>query len=257
MDRTNLRAWRRIQEKRVWRKCLTYYFNQFRGHGTIPVYGGGYDYGYASWKELKREHWCQLRRQIATNLHIRVGLSANKMKAIEEVNAKAEHQTTELLLRDPHIFEFAGFKASEVVSEDQLEDALISHLQDFLLEMGKGFCFEARQKRIIIDGESYFADLVLYNRILHASTIIELKNDEFRHEHIGQMNAYVRYYAENEMHPGDNPPIGILLCTKKGKKMVEYALGGMDQQLFVSTYKLQLPDPAVLQQFITDQLNMK
>ena len=196
----------------------------------------------------------ELRRQIATNLHIRVGLSADKMKAMEEVNAKAEHQSTELILRDPHIFEFAGFKASEVVSEDQLEEALISHLQEFLLEMGKGFCFEARQKRIIIDGEYYFADLVLYNRILHASTIIELKNDEFRHEHIGQLNAYVRYYAENEMHPGDNPPIGILLCTKKGKKMVEYALGGMDQQLFVSTYKLQLPNPEVLQQFLRDQL---
>ena len=196
----------------------------------------------------------ELRRQIATNLHIRVGLSADKMKAMEEVNAKAEHQSTELILRDPHIFEFAGFKASEVVSEDQLEDALIAHLQEFLLEMGKGFCFEARQKRIIIDGEYYYADLVLYNRILHASTIIELKNDEFRHEHIGQLNAYVRYYAENEMHPGDNPPIGILLCTKRGKKMVEYALGGMDQQLFVSTYQLQLPNPEVLQQFLREQL---
>lgn len=119
--------------------------------------------------------------------------------------------------------------------------------------MGKGFCFEARQKRIIIDGEYYFADLVFYNRLLHCNVIVELKNDEFRHEYIGQLNAYVSYYAENEMQSGDNPPVGILLCTRKGKKMVEYALGNMDNNLFVSTYQLQLPDRRQLEQFIMDE----
>lgn len=195
----------------------------------------------------------ELRRQITSNLHIRIGLSREKMKAMMLVNDKAEQQSSTLQIRDPYTFEFLGLNPKDVVSEDDIEDALISHLQEFLLELGKGFCFEARQKRIIIDGEYYFADLVFYNRLLHCNVIVELKNDEFRHEHIGQLNAYVSYYAENEMQPGDNPPVGILLCTRKGKKMVEYALGSMDNKLFVSTYQLQLPDKQQLEQFIIDE----
>lgn len=195
----------------------------------------------------------ELRRQITSNLHIRVGLSEDKMKALMLVNGKAEHQSASLLLRDPYTFEFLGLQAKDIVSESDIEDALIWHLQDFLLELGKGFCFEARQKRIVIDGEYYYADLVFYNRILHCNVIVELKNDEFRHEHIGQLNAYVSYYAENEMQPGDNPPVGILLCTHKGKKMVEYALGSMDNKLFVSSYQLQLPDRQELEQFIINE----
>ena len=136
-------------------------------------------------------------------------------------------------------------------------DALISHLQAYLLELGKGFCFEARQKRIIFDDEYYYPDLVFYNRILHYSVIVELKNEAFSHENLGQHNAYVSYYKEkeNEMQPGDNPPVGILLCTRKGKKMVEYALAGMDNQLFVSTYMLQLPDRKSLEDFLLKQLD--
>lgn len=130
----------------------------------------------------------------------------------------------------------------------------MDHLQEFLLELGKGFCFEARQKRIIIDDNYYFPDLVLYNRILHCNVIIELKNEEFSHENLGQLNAYVAYYKENEMHEGDNPPAGILLCTKKGPKMVEYALSGMDNNLFVSTYMLQLPDRVQLEKFLLDEM---
>lgn len=191
----------------------------------------------------------ELRRQISSNLHVRIGLSADKMKAIAKVNENAECDTA-LQIRDPYVFEFLGLSAKDVVSESDIEDALITHLQNFLLELGKGFCLEARQKRIIIDDEYYYADLVFYNRVLHCSVIVELKNDEFRHEHIGQLNAYVGYYAENEMRPGDNPPIGILLCTRKGKKMVEYALGSMDNKLFVSTYQLQLPKREDLEQFI-------
>ena len=122
------------------------------------------------------------------------------------------------------------------------------------MEMGKGFCFEARQKRIIIDDEYYFPDLILYNRILHCSVIVELKNKAFNHEDFGQLNAYVSYYKENEMHEGDNPPVGILLCTKRGRKMVEYALAGMDNQLFVSTYMLQLPDKKQLKEFLLKQM---
>lgn len=195
----------------------------------------------------------ELRRQIATNLHVRIGLSADKMKAMQITDDNAERQSVSLQIRDPYTFEFLGLRAKDVVTESDIEDALILHLQEFLLEMGKGFCFEARQKRIIIDGEYYFADLVFYNRLLHCSVIVEIKNDVFRHEHIGQLNAYVSYYTENEMQPGDNPPVGILLCTQKGKKMVEYALGNMDNQLFVSTYQLQLPDRQQLEQFIIDE----
>ncbi|MDY2848808.1 MAG: PDDEXK nuclease domain-containing protein, partial [Bacteroidaceae bacterium] len=111
-----------------------------------------------------------------------------------------------------------------------------------------------RQKRIIIDDEYYYPDLVFYNRILHCGVIIELKNEEFSHENLGQLNACVSYYREHEMQPGDNPPVGILLCTRKGKKMVEYALAGMDNHLFVSTYMLQLPDKKTLEDFLLKQM---
>ena len=123
--------------------------------------------------------------------------------------------------------------------------------------MGKGFCFEARQKRITIDDEYYFIYLVLYNRILHCNVIIELKNDKFSYEHLGQLNAYVSHYKENEMTEGDNPPIGILLCTQKGKKMAEYALAGMDNKLFVSTYLLTLPDTKTLEKFLLKEMSEK
>ena len=195
----------------------------------------------------------ELRRQISTNLYIRAGISANPEKLLSLPSVQG-HDSAELQIRQPFTFEFLGLKAQEVVDEHDLEDALISHLQEFILELGKGFCLEARQKRIIIDDEYYYPDLVFYNRILHCGVIIELKNEEFSYENFGQLNAYVSHYRENEMRPGDNPPIGILLCTRKGKKMVEYALAGMDNNLFVSTYMLQLPDKKTLEDFLLKQL---
>lgn len=193
----------------------------------------------------------ELRRQIATNLYLRSGISSNPQKLLEKISPSRERSA--LTLRQPMTFEFLGLQRRDIVSENQLEDALILHLQDFLLELGKGFCFEARQKRIIIDDEYFFADLVFYHRILHCNIIIELKNDEFKHEYLGQLNAYVSYYREQEMSAGDNPPIGILLCTRKGEKMVEYALAGMDNKLFVSTYLLQLPDKSELEAFLINE----
>ena len=195
----------------------------------------------------------ELRRQISTNLYVRAGISANPEKLLSLPSFQG-HDSAELQIRQPFTFEFLGLKAQEVVDEHDLEDALISHLQEFILELGKGFCLEARQKRIIIDDEYYYPDLVFYNRILHCGVIIELKNEEFSYENFGQLNAYVSHYRENEMQPGDNPPIGILLCTRKGKKMVEYALAGMDNNLFVSTYMLQLPDKKTLEDFLLKQL---
>lgn len=195
----------------------------------------------------------ELCRQISTNLYVRAGISANPEKLLSLPSVQG-HDSAELQIRQPFTFEFLGLKAQEVVDEHDLEDALISHLQEFILELGKGFCFEARQKRIIIDDEYYYPDLVFYNRILHCGVIIELKNEEFSYENFGLLNAYVSHYRENEMQPGDNPPIGILLCTRKGKKMVEYALAGMDNNLFVSTYMLQLPDKKTLEEFLLKQL---
>lgn len=195
----------------------------------------------------------ELRRQISTNLYVRAGISTNPEKLLSLPSVQG-HDSAELQIRQPFTFEFLGLKAQEVVDEHDLEDALISHLQEFILELGKGFCFEARQKRIIIDDEYYYPDLVFYNRILHCGVIIELKNEEFSYENFGQLNAYVSHYRENEMQSGDNPPIGILLCTRKGKKMVEYALAGMDNNLFVSTYMLQLPDKKTLEEFLLKQL---
>ncbi len=195
----------------------------------------------------------ELRRQISTNLYFRSGVSKDPEKLLASI--KPETTSPALVIRQPFTFEFLGLQAKDVITEGDLEDALITHLQDFLLELGKGFCFEARQKRMIIDDEYYFADLVFYNRLLHCNVIVELKNDEFRHEYLGQLNAYVSYYKENEMHEGDNPPVGILLCTRKGKKMVEYAIAGMDNNLFVSTYMLQLPDKATLEQFLLNEID--
>lgn len=195
----------------------------------------------------------ELRRQISTNLYVRAGISANPDKLLSLPSVQG-HDSVELQIRQPFTFEFLGLKAQDIVDEHDLEEALISHLQEFILELGKGFCFESRQKRIIIDDEYYYPDLVFYNRILHCGVIIELKNEEFSYENFGQLNAYVSHYRENEMQPGDNPPIGILLCTRKGKKMVEYALAGMDNQLFVSTYMLQLPDKKTLEEFLLKQL---
>lgn len=194
----------------------------------------------------------ELRRQISTNLYFRSGVSKDPEKLLASI--KPETTSPALVIRQPFTFEFLGLQAKDVITEGDLEDALITHLQDFLLELGKGFCFEARQKRMIIDDEYYFADLVFYNRILHCNVIVELKNDEFRHEYLGQLNAYVSYYKENEMHEGDNPPVGILLCTRKGKKMVEYAIAGMDNNLFVSTYMLQLPDKSTLERFLLNEI---
>lgn len=195
----------------------------------------------------------ELRRQISTNLYVRAGISKKPEQLLDQLINNDFNAI--FSVREPMSLEFLGLDAKESISESDLEQALKDHLQEFMLELGKGFCFEARHKRLLIDDEYYFPDLVFYNRILHCSVIIELKNEEFSHENLGQLNAYVGYYKENEMYPGDNPPVGILLCTKKGKKMVEYALSGLDNQLFVSQYMLQLPDKKQLENFLIKQMD--
>ena len=119
------------------------------------------------------------------------------------------------------------------MGESDIEDALLDKLQEFLLELGHGFCFEARQKRILIGSKHFFVDLVFYHRILKCHILLELKIDEFKHEHLGQLNTYVSWYKKNAMTKGDNPPIGILLCTQKEHSLAEYALADMKNSLFV------------------------
>ena len=195
----------------------------------------------------------ELRRQITTNLYVRAGISKKPEQLLNQMINN--DYSAVMTIKEPITLEFLGLEAKESIDEYDLEQALIDHLQEFMLELGHGFCFEGRHKRILIDGEYYFPDLVFYNRILHCSVIVELKNEEFTHENFGQLNAYVGYYKENEMNPGDNPPVGILLCTRKGKKMVEYACAGVDNQLFVSEYMLQLPDKKRLEDFLIKQLD--
>jgi predicted nuclease of restriction endonuclease-like (RecB) superfamily len=206
--------------------------------------------------ECIRGNWAvrELKRQIATLYYERSGLSKNKERLAALVKIGAEPAEPGLAVRDPYIFEFLGLKSQDVMSESDLEDQLLDKLQEFLLEMGHGFCFEARQKRILVGNTHNFIDLVFYHRILKCHVLVELKIDEFSHEHIGQLNTYVSWYKKNEMIEGDNPPVGILLCTRKDNPLVEYALAGMDNQLFVSKYQLELPKKEDMERFLEQQI---
>jgi predicted nuclease of restriction endonuclease-like (RecB) superfamily len=184
----------------------------------------------------------------------RTGLSKDKKKLATLVQKSTETADPKLTIRDPYIFEFLGLKPREVMSESHLEEQLLDKLQDFLLELGHGFCFEARQKRILVGDRHYFVDLVFYHRLLKCHVLVELKLEEFIHENIGQLNTYVSWYQKNMMTEGDNPPMGILLCTHKDHTLVEYALAGMDNGLFVSKYQLELPKKEEMQQFIEKQV---
>jgi hypothetical protein len=156
------------------------------------------------------------------------------------------------IIRDPYVFEFLGLRARDVMAESDLEDALLDRLQDFLLELGHGFCFEARQKRILIGDEHFFIDLVFYHRVLKCHILVELKTDAFRHEHLGQLNTYVAYYKKHQMTPGDQPPVGILLCTRKNDALVEFALGDLSSQIFVSRYAVELPRKEEMERFLAE-----
>ena len=203
-------------------------------------------------EEALRGNWSvrELKRQIATQYYQRMGLSTDKAAVAALANRNAGQISSRQIIRDPYVFEFLGLKPQEVMSEGHLEDALLDKLQAFLLELGHGFCFEARQKRLLIGGEHFFVDLVFYHRVLKCHVLIELKNDAFKHEHLGQLNSYVSYYQQHEMSTGDQPPIGILLCTRKNEELVEYALAGMSNQLFVSRYQVQLPGKEEIAAFL-------
>ncbi len=202
--------------------------------------------------ECIRGNWSvrELRRQIASLYYQRSGLSKDKAKLSDMAHAAADTLQPAHIIRDPYIFEFLGLRSRDVMAESDLEDALLDRLQDFLLELGHGFCFEARQKRILIGDEHFFIDLVFYHRILKCHILVELKTDAFRHEHLGQLNTYVAYYKKHQMTPGDQPPIGILLCTRKNDALVEFALGDLSNKVFVSRYAVELPKKEEMERFI-------
>ncbi|MBN1969657.1 MAG: DUF1016 family protein [Candidatus Delongbacteria bacterium] len=196
----------------------------------------------------------ELKRQVNSLYYERSGLSFDKEKLSLLANKNAELDSADINIKDPFIFEFLGLKAKDVMSENHLEDELLNNIQDFLLELGHGFCFEARQKRILIGKTHNFIDLVFYHRVLKCHVLVELKLQGFTHENIGQLNTYVSWYKENVMLKSDNPPVGILLCTDKDHSFVKYALAGMDNNLFVSKYQLELPKQEEMQKFIDEKL---
>lgn len=196
--------------------------------------------------ECIRGNWSvrQLDRQIQSMLYERTALSKRKLAVLAKAHEKPIVLKPEDEIKDPYILEFLGLK--DEYSESQLEEALIKHLEHFLLELGIGFTFVARQKRITLEGSHYRLDLLLYHRVLKCLVAIDLKIGEFNHADAGQMNLYVNYLKDREKLPGENDPIGIVLCTDKKQTIVEYALGGMSNKIFASKYKLQLPDPELL-----------
>lgn len=206
--------------------------------------------------ECMRGNWSvrELRRQVASLYYERSGLSTDKDTLSERAHAAAQQAEPRLAIRDPYVFEFLGIKPKEAMHESDLEDALLDKLQDFLLELGHGFCFEARQKRILIGDTHGFVDLVFYHRILKCHVLVELKVEAFTHENLGQLNTYVSWYRKNIMVEGDSPPVGILLCTHKDHALVEYALAGIDNKLFVSKYQLELPTKEAMLRFLEEKM---
>jgi predicted nuclease of restriction endonuclease-like (RecB) superfamily len=196
----------------------------------------------------------ELQRNISSLLFERIGLSKDKETMLSKLKNERLLQFTDII-KSPFILEFLGIEEKSEYSETDLEQAIITHLQKFLIELGRGFCFEARQKRITFHNRHYRIDLVFYHRILKCHILIDLKIGEFDHADAGQMNVYLNYFKENEMTEHDNAPIGIILCSQKDNALVHYATGGLPQEIFVSKYKLQLPTEKELKQLIENEVN--
>ncbi len=196
----------------------------------------------------------ELRRQINSLYFERSGISQKPEQLAALINEKAESLQPADIVKSVYAFEFLGLKAKDVIEESDLETALLDHLQQFMLELGHGFCLEARQQKILIGDEYFFIDLVFYHRILKCHVLVELKVEAFNHTNAGQLNTYLNYYKKEIAEPTDNPPVGILLVTNKNTALVEYATAGMDNKLFVSKYLVQLPSKEQLQQFVQNEL---
>lgn len=193
--------------------------------------------------EAVKSQWStrQLERQINTFFYERLLSSQNKEKVSQEIQTLEPGKTPDDIIRDPYVLEFLGLSSNDDFYESDLEQALITHLQKFLLELGRGFSFVARQKRITFDGRHFRIDLVFYNYILKCFVLIDLKIGDLTHQDLGQMQMYVHYYERELMNEGDNPPIGIVLCADKSDAVVKYTLPENETQVFASKYKLYLP----------------
>jgi len=199
--------------------------------------------------EAFKQQWSkrQLQRQIGSGLYERLALSRDKD---EVMRLAMEGQVVEKpsdIIKDPVVLEFIGLKSDASYSESDLEGAIISRLQDFLLEMGKGFLFEARQKRFTFEERHFYVDLVLYNRLLQCYVLVDLKMDDLTHQDLGQMQMYVNYYDRYVKEDFEKPTIGILLCERKNDALVELTLP-KDANIYAQQYALCLPDKALLQQ---------
>lgn len=197
----------------------------------------------------------ELERHISTLTFERLGLSGDYQVTLNQIRQKISPEQSTDIVKSHYFFEFLNIKQPHLIEESELEQALIEHLQQFIIELGNGFCFEARQKRILIGDEYYFIDLVFYHRILKCHVLIELKTEKASHEHIGQLKTYINFYKKNMVLPGDNPPVGILLATSQNKTLVEYAVADSDKEIFVSQYLLQLPAKEQLASFIDNEIN--
>lgn len=198
-------------------------------------------------KEAINSNWSvrELKRQIDTSLFERLLLSngnANKEKVLSLSKEGITLQTPNDILRDPYVFEFLGIPEDKPILEKDLEKALINKIEKFLLELGRGFMFVGSQQRITIGNVHYYVDMVFYNKILKAYVLIDLKIGRLRPEHAGQMNMYINYYATEINDEGDDKPIGIILCADNSEIVAEYALGGMENQIFASKYVYYIPD---------------
>jgi predicted nuclease of restriction endonuclease-like (RecB) superfamily len=208
--------------------------------------------------ETIKNNWSvrELKRAITTQLAFRTTMSTNKDAVIAKIKNLKPVSNVEII-RNPYVLEFLGLEEKTEFNETDLEQQILNHLQQFLIELGTGFCFEARQKRITFNNKHYRIDLVFYHRILKCHVLIDLKIHEFNYADAGQMNLYLNYYKDNEMNADDNPPVGIILCADKDDTLVEYSTAGMDDRLFVSKYLVNLPEKNVLEAFIRRELGME
>jgi len=210
-------------------------------------------------KECLNAHWSirELRRQISSALFERLLLSdgkPNKEKVLELAKHGQVIEKPEDIIKDPYVLEFLGVPEPKALRESDLEKKLLERIEDFLLELGRGFFFVGTQQRVTINNTHYYVDMVFYNKILKAYVLIDLKIQKFSPENAGQMNAYVNYYKTEVNEPDDNPPIGIILCADRDEVVAEFALGGLENQIFASKYIYYIPDKEQLIKQIEDVL---
>lgn len=193
--------------------------------------------------EAVKNNWSsrQLERQINSNLFERLLMSNDKKSVLAVAKGEKSPTKAQEIIKDPMVLEFLGLKQRSDYYEKDLESAIITHLQDFLLELGNGFSFVARQKRIHLEGDDFFIDLVFYNRLLQCFVLFEIKTHKLTHQDLGQLQMYVNYYDRVEKIPQENPTIGILLCADKNNTMVNFALPEDNTTIMASNYKLYLP----------------